>query len=105
MRRAQPTQARLVAVRVLDRVQRARAYADLSLHHHLAHGNLSVADRALTTELVYGTLRWRGRIDYLLDQLLDQPVEKIPAALRTAAGACLARRRRASSRRVPSTTS
>jgi 16S rRNA (cytosine967-C5)-methyltransferase len=76
-RRPQPTQARLLAVRVLDRVQRARAYADLSLHHHLAHSNLSLADRALATELVYGTLRWRGRIDYLLDQLLEQSVRKL----------------------------
>ena len=76
-RRAQPTQARLLAVRVLDRVQRARAYADLSLHQHLSHSNLSVTDRALATELVYGTLRWRGRVDYLLDQLLDQPVHKL----------------------------
>jgi 16S rRNA (cytosine967-C5)-methyltransferase len=84
VRRAQPTQARLLAVRVLDRVQRARAYADLSLHHHLAHSNLSVADRALTTELVYGTLRWRGRIDYLLDQLLDQPIQKLEPVVASA---------------------
>ena len=76
-RRPQPTQARLLAVRVLDRVQRARAYADLSLHHQLAHTNLSLPDRALTTELVYGTLRWRGRIDYLLDQFLDPPIDQL----------------------------
>ncbi len=76
-RGAQPTQARLLAVRVLDRVQRARAYADLSLHHYLARSTLTGVDRALATELVYGTLRWRGRIDYLLGHVLDQPIEKL----------------------------
>jgi 16S rRNA (cytosine967-C5)-methyltransferase len=79
-----PTQARLLAVRVLDRVQRARAFADLSLHHHLSHSDLSAADRALATELVYGTLRWRGRIDYLLDQLLDQEVAKLEPVVASA---------------------
>lgn len=83
-RGAQPTQARLLAVRVLDRVQRARAYADLSLHHHLAHSNLSAADRALATEIVYGTLRWRGRIDYLLDQLLDQKIDELEPVVASA---------------------
>ena len=83
-RRNHPTQARLLAVRVLDRVQRARAYADLTLHHHLAHSNLSVPDRALTTELVYGTLRWRGRLDFMLDALLDQPIEKLEPVVASA---------------------
>jgi len=76
-RGAQPTQARLLAVRVMDRVQRVRAYADLSLHHYLIQSALSAADRALATELVYGTLRWRGRIDYLLNQVLDTPITKL----------------------------
>ena len=76
-RGAQPTQARLLAVRVLDRVQRSRAYADLSLHHYLSQSTLSGVDRALATELVYGTLRWRGRIDYLLRHVLEQPIEKL----------------------------
>ncbi len=72
-----PTQARLLAVRVLERVQRAHAYADLSLHHYLAHSDLSPADRALATELVYGTLRWRGRLDFLLGHALEGKLEKL----------------------------
>jgi 16S rRNA (cytosine967-C5)-methyltransferase len=83
-RGAQPTQARLLAVRVLDRVQRARAYADLSLHHHLAHSKLSAADRALTTEIVYGTLRWRGRIDFLLEKLLERPMQQLEPVVASA---------------------
>ena len=72
-----PTLARLLAVRVLERVERLRSYADLALHSALASSSLSAPDRALATELVYGTLRWRGRIDFLLGQLLDQPLDKL----------------------------
>jgi 16S rRNA (cytosine967-C5)-methyltransferase len=83
-RRASPTQARLLAVRVLDRVQRTRAWADLSLHHHLSHSGLAAADRGLATELVYGTLRWRGRIDWLLDHVLDQRVDTLEPVVASA---------------------
>lgn len=71
-RRGGPTLARLLAVRVLERVERVRAFADLSLHHALATTELSGADRALATEIVYGTLRWRGRIDFVLSHVLDR---------------------------------
>ncbi len=76
-RAAGPTLARLIAVRVLERVPRVRAYADIALHHALARSPLAGSDRALATELVYGTLRWRGRIDYLLAHLLDRPLEEL----------------------------
>ena len=69
---AAPTQARLVAARVLERVERARAYADLTLQAALARSPLGPRDRAFATELVYGTLRWRGRLDHLLGRVLDR---------------------------------
>jgi len=76
-RRGAPTQARLLALRVLLRVERTRAYADLALHAALAQSPLVGPDRALATELVYGTLRWRGRLDYLLSKILDRELEKL----------------------------
>ena len=68
-RAAAPTRTRVLALRVLERVQRAGAYADLLLHASLARSPLSAPDRAFATELVYGTLRWRGRLDHLLAPL------------------------------------
>jgi len=76
-RRGGPTLARQIAVRVLERVERVRAFADLTLHHALASTELSGADRALATEIVYGTLRWRGRIDYVLGHVLDRDLVKL----------------------------
>jgi 16S rRNA (cytosine967-C5)-methyltransferase len=64
-------------VRVLERVERVRAFADLALHHALASTELSGVDRALATEIVYGTLRWRGRIDFVLGHVLDRDLAKL----------------------------
>ena len=52
-----PTAPRMIAIRVVERVQRAGAYADLALHHALVQSRMPAGDRALATELVYGTLR------------------------------------------------
>ncbi len=79
-----PTRARLVALRVLERVTRAGAYADLLLHSTLARSALSARDRAFATDLVYGTLRWRGRIDYLLSHVLDRDLDKLEPLVATA---------------------
>lgn len=75
--REAPTQARLLALRVLERVERTGAYADRLLHVRLGRSGLAAADRAFATDLVNGTLRWRGRLDFLLEQLVDRDLEKL----------------------------
>ncbi len=82
-RNAEPTLTRLLATRVLERVERSQAYADLALHQALARSPLSGVDRALTTELVYGTLRWRGRLDYFLSQVLNQELATLDPLIAT----------------------
>jgi 16S rRNA (cytosine967-C5)-methyltransferase len=62
---------------VLERVERSGAYADLLLNAQLGRSDLAAGDRAFTTDLVNGTLRWRGRLDYLLTQLLERDLEKL----------------------------
>jgi 16S rRNA (cytosine967-C5)-methyltransferase len=66
-----------MALRVLERVQRAGAFADVLLHAQLGRSSLPAGDRAFATDLVNGTLRWRGRLDFLLSQLLDRDLEKL----------------------------
>ena len=82
-RNAEPTLTRLLATRVLERVERSQAYADIALHQALARSPLSGVDRALTTELVYGTLRWRGRLDYFLSQVLNQELATLDPLIAT----------------------
>jgi 16S rRNA (cytosine967-C5)-methyltransferase len=54
------------------------------LHSQLARSGLGPVDRAFATELVYGTLRWRGRIDYLLGRFLDRPLDRLEGIAATA---------------------
>ncbi len=68
---------RLVALRVLERVERTGSYADLALHAAFDRNSLQARERAFATELAYGTLRWRGRLDYLLEQVLDRSFDKL----------------------------
>ena len=69
--------ARTLALRVLQRVEESGAYADLALHAALAKSRLDPRDRAFATELVYGTLRFRGRLDFLLAQVTGRPLARL----------------------------
>lgn len=64
MRAASP--ARAVAARVLERVARDAAFADVALEAELDARKPAARDRALATELVYGTLRWQRYLDWVL---------------------------------------
>ena len=82
-----PSPARAAAFDILMRVEQG-AFADELLHSDRLK-NLSPQDRALTTELVMGVLRWRSRLDRWLSQASSQRLEKLDpevlAALRLGA--------------------
>ena len=63
---------------------RSGAYADVLLNATLARSDLAAADRAFATDLVQGTLRWRGRIDFLLGKLLDRDLDRLEPLVATA---------------------
>lgn len=65
--------ARAVALRILCRAE-AGAYADILLDQALRMGYVPEKDRGLFTELVYGTLRWRGELDWALGHCASRPV-------------------------------
>ena len=67
---------RQIACEILHRVESQKAYADLLLDHHLRNAALKEADRALLTELTYGTLRWRAKIDAKLEPFLNRSLAK-----------------------------
>jgi 16S rRNA (cytosine967-C5)-methyltransferase len=78
--------ARVVALRVLERVDSEGAYANLALRHELDRSGLDERDRAFVAELVYGTTRLRRRLDHLIGRfLLRDPEPGVRAALRLGA--------------------
>lgn len=69
--------AREVALLALHRVETDGSYADRVLDSLLGETDLPKRDRALATELTYGTLRWRGRIDWILNRLVKGGIERL----------------------------
>ncbi len=78
-----PLGARSVALAVLQRVERDGAYADVALDAALGAGDLSQRDRALAVRLVYGTLAWRGLLDWHLARLAQRTPQRLALPVRT----------------------
>lgn len=78
-----PTTARSVAVDVIRRVTEEGAYSNLALSRTLGRAGLSRRDAALATELAYGTIRRRLRLDHALAPLLERPLDTAPKAARS----------------------
>jgi len=77
--------ARGLARAVLERVERDGAYAGRALAAALDRARaLSPEDRALCTELVYGVLRRRGRLDRALDALAREGTGNLDLGVRIA---------------------
>jgi 16S rRNA (cytosine967-C5)-methyltransferase len=74
--------ARRIAYDVLHRVEADAAFASDQLHAQLGD-KVSSADAALATELTMGVLRWRGLLDFLLEQVSSKPIARldIPVAI------------------------
>ncbi len=72
-----PLDARRAAFEVLQRVELG-AYSDLTLDTLLKRNRgTDPRDRALLTELVYGILRLRGRLDFALEQVSRQSFSRL----------------------------
>lgn len=84
---APPIGPREVARRVLDRVHKDAAWATPALDGELARAGLLDRDRRLASELVYGVLRHRRRLDRALGAHaeLGRTPPKVVTALRVAA--------------------
>jgi len=70
--------ARQTALFILNTVDKARRTLDNVLEEILDQNSpLSRRDRALVHALVYGVLRWRGRLDWIIRRFSKTPIHKI----------------------------
>lgn len=73
--------ARRLALKILGDVRKG-AFAENALDRRLrSEPDLSRQDRTLTTELVYGVLRWKTRLDRILERCSDRPLKKIQPSI------------------------
>jgi len=70
--------SRKIALQIVVQVNEEGAYANLALDKALlAYPDLDRRDRGLITEIVYGSVKYRGRLDYLLNQYAQTKVNKM----------------------------
>jgi 16S rRNA (cytosine967-C5)-methyltransferase len=75
--------ARALAVEALVRIE-AGAFSNLVLPGLLSASGLAPRDRALATDLVYGTLRHQGQADHLLALVADRSLDALDPPVRAA---------------------
>ncbi|MEY3714850.1 MAG: hypothetical protein RJB59_653, partial [Actinomycetota bacterium] len=68
---------RLLAFEVLAEVELKNEYSNLLLPKYLAVSQMSKSDKAMATELVYGTLRMKGLYDQFIQRTSDRDLEAI----------------------------
>jgi len=72
------TTARALALQVLLSWHRTGTYPDLLLRDLLGKNiRIKSVDRSLLYQLVFGVLRWQGKIDWVIKQFSQRPLEKI----------------------------
>ena len=83
-RSAAVSPARAVAYTVLRRVFEQDAWADRALHGEAGRARLDARDRALATQLAYGSVQRAATLDHLIETLAKRSVQRIDPPLRAA---------------------
>ncbi len=69
---------RAICLEILNRVEKSDSHLDRLLTDSFKrYRHLTPLDRAFLTELSYGILRWRGRLDWIISRFSKIPLEKI----------------------------
>ena len=69
---AENNEARALALKVLGRVEKDSAFANIALRTALDKSELDERDKALVAELVYGVTRMRRSCDFLIDRFISK---------------------------------
>ncbi|MEE8448201.1 MAG: 16S rRNA (cytosine(967)-C(5))-methyltransferase RsmB [Thermodesulfobacteriota bacterium] len=75
--RTKRASARGLALALLNRISQGQAYANILMRSSFKLNRLSPHDRALVTELVYGTLRWQAKLDTIIALHSHRPLNKL----------------------------
>lgn len=69
--------ARETALKTLYDIMEKGAYSNIALNKHLEQPEMNSMDRAFITELVYGTVKWKLSIDWIIQQFSKVKLKKI----------------------------
>ena len=75
--------SRTVAYEILLKIEKDKAYSNLTLDKELKDSNLNSLDKALASRIVYGVLERKLTLDYALNQYIKSGIKKLKADVRT----------------------
>lgn len=73
---------RQLALQIIHDVDVKQAYANIALANTINRSTLSDQDRRFLTELVYGTVKTWGTLDWIMSVYSDRPPAKMPPLIR-----------------------
>ena len=71
------TNARLLAVKALSKVNSEKAYSNITLDKFFSENNINEKDKALATALFYGVLDRKITLDFVISKYSKLPIKKI----------------------------
>ena len=77
-----PANGREAALVTLFQVWEEGGYATLVLQKNLQNAGLEEMDRRFATELVNGAVKAKGTLDFLVQQLVNRPLQKLEPIVR-----------------------
>lgn len=69
--------ARLIAVKTLHDIEEKKSFSNIKLNNYFKQYDPEPVDRAFATEILYGTVRWKLKIDYIIQKFSKLKIEKI----------------------------
>jgi 16S rRNA (cytosine967-C5)-methyltransferase len=73
---------RAICFEILNRIDETDRHADQLLTNAFKrYRHLTSLDQAFLTDLTYGTLRWRGKLDWVIRHFSNVPLEKVESKL------------------------
>lgn len=73
---------RLVSIYIISRVIESKSYSDVLLDYYFKKNKVDQRDRRFITELVHGTLRWKKKLDWILQKAYNNDWEKVPDTIK-----------------------
>ena len=69
--------AREVALKIINEIVQSNAYANIALAREINRSKLTDQDRRFITELVYGTIKAKATLDWMISFYINRPIDKI----------------------------
>lgn len=68
---------RELALRVLYDVNENKAYSNIALNKYIESADVKSLDARFITELVYGVIKWKKKLDFIIEQFSNIKIKKI----------------------------